>query len=111
MEIGQSLVFAAYYMECGNIQKTDGKDGLIIKTVEVTNYKNGLIFYRVDGEMGERKSNIKFLNQFRDFGTSIYGIFEQISGDEAIDGIVQKMNDRIDETTKAMSALSLIKKG
>lgn len=92
---GDNLQFVSFYMECGDIQKTPDKEGLIVKMAEVTKTKNGLVFYRVAGESGERKCSISAMDKFRDFGTSVYGLFTKISDQEILEGLVSKLDERI----------------
>ena len=95
IEIGSELKFASYYMECGEIQRAPGKDGLIVKMAKVNKIVNGILFYTIAGETGERKCKLSLINEFRDFGTSIYGLFTDISDKDILLGIVRKLNERI----------------
>ena len=106
-EVGSKIEFVSYYSKLGDIQVTNGKDGLSFKTGEVTKLVPGYILYRVEGEAGERKCNIKFANVFRDFGTSIYGIFNVgfMEQKDYIETIIEKLEQRVLETYKSKSDL------
>lgn len=112
MENLEDLEFVAFYMPLGDIQLTSGKgldNGVIIKNAEPTKMKNGLCFYNIDGEIGERKFKLDNLNKFRDFGTSIYGVFNKnfCTRNEYIQLIIEKLEERVLETYKAKSVLLL----
>lgn len=106
-EIGGKIQFVSFYMNLGDIQATTGKEGFSFKEGEVTKLVPGYLLYKVDGETGERKCNLKFVNKFRDFGTSVYGVFEigTMSKKEYIENIIEKMEERVLETYKAKAAL------
>lgn len=107
IEIDNKLTFVAYYMKCGDIQRAANKSGLIINEAKVTKIKNGLIFYIIDGETGERKCKPEALNIFRDFGTSIYGIFEpnKMEQKEYLEAIIEKLEERVLEANASKKFL------
>lgn len=106
LEIGQDLTFAAYYMACGDIQQTAGKDGLVIKKGNITKLKNGLVFYKIDGETGERKANINALNTMRDFGTSIYGIYDEEKTEQEVKILIKnKLAKRLEQSQLVLASL------
>ena len=100
------VTFVGWYMPMGEVQQTVGKEGLIVKLGEVTKVKNGVIFYRLDGETGERKCSEKFIDKVRDFGTSIYGVFySKIDKNNAIDAIIEKLEERVLGCMQAKASL------
>lgn len=104
------VTFVGWYMPMGEVQQTVGKEGLIIKTGEVTKVKNGVVFYILEGETGERKCSEKFIDVIRDFGTSIYGVFYSvINKADAIDAIIEKLEERVVSAYQAKSQLILQK--
>lgn len=107
LEIDRKLRFVAYYMKCGDIQGVANKSGLITNEAKITNIKNGLIFYIIDGETGERKCKSEALNTFRDFGTSIYGIFEpnKMNQKEYLEAIIEKLEERVLEANASKKFL------
>lgn len=106
-EVGEKIQFVSFYMNLGDIQATTGKDGFFFKDGEVTKLVPGYLLYKVDGETGERKCNLKFVNKFRDFGTSIYGVFktDTMSKKEYLENIIEKLEERVLETYKAKAVL------
>ena len=73
---------------------------------EVTKMKNGLIFFVLEGESGERKSSEDKLNIFRDYGTSIYGVFnEELTKGDALNGIIKTLEARILQTRDTINKL------
>lgn len=108
VEVGspEFVTFVGWYMSMGEVQQTVGKDGLIIKTGEVTKVKNGIVFYILEGETGERKCSEKFIDKVRDFGTSIYGVFySTIDKNIAIDAIIEKLEERVLGCMQAKASL------
>lgn len=106
-QAGDKIQFVSYYMKLGDIQATTGKDGFVFKEAEVTKAKHGYLFYIVDGETGERKCNLKFVDKFRDFGTSVYGVFKPgvMERKDYIEAIIEKLEERVLETYKAKAGL------
>lgn len=101
------MLFVAYYVDFGNLPKVGEKAGLVLKEVEVTKEKNGLVFFKAEGETGERKISKNEMNKIRDFGNSLYGVFENnISKKEALDLIYDKLASRILETDNIMLDIS-----
>ena len=97
----KKLKFVAWYMELGELQRVGEKAGFKFLDAIQTKEKNGLVFYKVDGETGERKTSQVTLNMVRDFGTSVYGVFdEDISMVDALTLIYEKLEQRILETNK-----------
>lgn len=97
----KKLKFVAWYMELGELQKVGEKAGFKFLDAVQTKEKNGLVFYKVDGETGERKNSQATLNMVRDFGTSVYGVFdEDISMIDALNLIYEKLEQRIVDTNK-----------
>jgi hypothetical protein len=106
LEIGQELTFAAYYMACGDIQQTAGKDGLVIKKGNITKLKNGLVFYKIEGETGERKVKTLTLNLMRDFGTSIYGIYIEEKTEQEFKILIKnKLVKRLEQSNLILASL------
>ena len=99
--VSGGLYFVAYYMPLGDIQRVGNKDGLILKDAQIIREKNNLLFYNIDGELGERKISLAAVNVMRDFGTSVYGLFNyEISKKEALELIIEKLEERVLETYK-----------
>ena len=108
----KKLYFAAYYMSMGDIQVVGNKDGLVMKDAIITKEKNSLVFFNVSGEDGERKISRAALNKMRDFGTSIYGLFEkELTKNEICDLIIEKLEERVLETYRVKGALINIQSG
>jgi hypothetical protein len=100
------VTFVGWYMSMGEVQQIVGKEGLIIKIGEVTKVKNGVVFYRLDGETSDRKCSEKFIDKVRDFGTSIYGVFYSIvDKNELIDTIIEKLEERVLGCLQAKASL------
>lgn len=103
---GTKLKFIAWYMELGELQKVGEKAGFKYLDAVQTKEKNGLVFYKVDGETGERKTSEATLNTVRDFGTSVYGVFNNdISMKDALELIMEKLEQRILDTQKVKQAV------
>lgn len=109
LQPGFKIVFAAWYMQMGEIQLAPGKDGLRIVSGEITKVKNGLIFYKLEDETGERKCSISAIGAMRDFGTSIYGIFngsvDEINKNVIIDSVIEVLEKRVLGAMQAKSSL------
>lgn len=102
----EDVTFIGWYMPMGEVQQTVGKSGLYIKNGKVTKIKNGLIFYKLEDETGERKCSDKYLDKVRDFGTSIYGVFtSEVSKNEIIDSIIEKLEERVLGCLQAKASL------
>lgn len=98
----KKLKFVAWYMELGELQRVGEKAGFKYLDAVQTKEKNGLVFYKVDGETGERKSSLATLNTVRDFGTSVYGVFDNdISMLDSLNLILEKLEQRVVDTNKA----------
>lgn len=98
------MVFIAYYSDMGDLQKVGEKAGLINKLAEVTKEKNGLVFFKVENEEGERKIKQTEINKIRDFGTSLYGLFDtKLSDKEALELISKRLAERISETNNILT--------
>jgi len=97
----KKLKFIAWYMELGELQRVGEKVGFKYLDAVRTKEKNGLVFYKVDGETGERKTSEATINTVRDFGTSVYGVFDNdISMVDALELILEKLEQRILATQK-----------
>lgn len=102
----KKLKFVAWYMELGELQRVGEKAGFKFLDAIQTKEKNGLVFYKVDGETGERKNSQATLNMVRDFGTSVYGVFNNdISMKDALELIMEKLEQRILDTQKVKQAV------
>ena len=103
----KKLKFVAWYMELGELQKVGEKAGFKFLDAVQTKEKNGLVFYKVEGESGERKNSQATLNMVRDFGTSVYGVFdEDISMKDALNLIYEKLEQRIVDTNKVKKEIA-----
>lgn len=103
----KKLKFVAWYMELGELQRVGEKAGFKFLDAIQTKEKNGLVFYKVDGETGERKTSQSALNMVRDFGTSVYGVFdEDISMVDALTLIYEKLEQRIVDTNKVKKEIA-----
>lgn len=106
LEKDVKLKFVAWYMELGDLQRVGEKAGFRFLDAVQTKVKNGLVFYKVEGETGERKTSEATLNMVRDFGTSIYGVFnDDISMVKALEEIHEKLEQRIVDTNKVKKAV------
>ena len=93
------MTFVAYYVDFGDLPKVGEKAGFVCREAVVTKEKNGIVFFKVDGETGERKIKQTELNRIRDFGNSLYGVFEKdLILEEALDLIYISLTSRVTKT-------------
>lgn len=106
MEAGDKIYFYANYDKLGSIQTTKISDEVVESCGEVTRVKNGLIFFNLENETGERKISAEQLNVFRDFGTSIYAVCD-ISFDKHImlNKIIEVLETRISDSRETIMKL------
>lgn len=106
LKIGDKIYFYGNYDLLGEIQATKISEEIVMTSGEVTKMKNGLVFFVLDGEAGERKSSEDKLNIFRDYGTSIYGVFDkELTKGDALNGIIKTLESRILQTRDTINKL------
>ena len=106
MEAGDKIYFYANYDKLGSIQTTKISDEVICIQGEVSKVKNGLVFFTLENETGERKVTITKLNEFRDFGTSVYGVFDhELNKKEVLESIIEVIEHRIVESNNTIIKL------
>ena len=106
MDAGDKIYFYANYDLLGEIQSTKVSDEVVCAQGEVTKVKNGLIFYTLENETGERKVTVTKLNEFRDFGTSVYGVFDtQLEIHDVLNKIIAVIETRIEDSKKTIMKL------
>ena len=106
MVTDDKIFFYANYDRLGEIQTTKISDEVVMTTGTVTKVKNGLVFFILDNETGERKITETSMNCFRDFGTSVYGVYEtEISKHEALQGMIDVLEARISQTKTTINSL------
>ena len=80
MEKGDRIYFMAWYGPLGNLQTNGDKKGFYSKVAEVVNEVNEddqFIKFQIEGEGGIRKFEKSSINTFRDYGTSIVGLYDR----------------------------------
>jgi hypothetical protein len=101
------VYFYANYDVLGDIQTTKVSDEIVVCKGTVTKVKNGLIFFILDNETGERKVSEDKLNSFRDFGTSVYAVCDTLlTQGQIISSMIDVLNNRIAQTKNTMSKLN-----
>lgn len=99
MEKGDRIYFMAWYGPLGNLQTNGDKKGFYSKVAEVVKEDDQFIKFQIEGEGGIRKFEKSSINTFRDYGTSIVGIFDnRIEDDLALDLISHVLDVRINAT-------------
>ena len=109
----KKLKFVSYYTKMGSIKGSDDKLGLVIKDTQTTKEFQSLLYFKLDDENFERKISKKDLNKIRDFGTSVYGLFEveenensEIFKKDTIIKILEVLNQRIETTLKDIEIIN-----
>ena len=106
MLVGDEIYFYGNYDALGEIQTTKISEEIIMCVGKVTRIKNGIVFFILDGEAGERKSSEKKLNIFRDYGTSVYGVFDHgLTKGDALNGLIKTLESRILQTKDTINKL------
>ena len=106
MQLGDKVYFYGNYDALGEIQTTKISEEVVMTAGAVTKVKNGLIFFVLDGETGERKVAEDKLNIFRDYGTSVYGIFEEeLTKGAVLNSIIKVLEARILQTRDTVNKL------
>ena len=107
MDVNATVYFYANYDVLGDIQTTKVSDEIVVCKGTVTKVKNGLIFFTLDNETGERKVSKDKLNSFRDFGTSVYAVCDKLlTQGQIISSMLEVLNNRIAQTKNTMSKLN-----
>lgn len=77
MEKGDRIYFMAWYGPLGNLQTNGDKKGFYSKVAEVVKEDDQFIKFQIEGEGGIRKFEKSSINTFRDYGTSIVGLYDR----------------------------------
>ena len=108
MQLLDKIYFYGNYDILGDIQTTKISEEILMVSGVVTKMKNGLVFFNLYGETGERKISEDKLNIFRDYGTSVYGVFtKKLSKDEVLNRIIKTLENRIIQTHETINKLVL----
>jgi hypothetical protein len=106
LKIGDKIYFYGNYDSLGEIQTTKITEEIVITVGEITRVKNGAVFFILEGEAGERKNSEEKLNIFRDYGTSVYGVFDkELTKGDALNGIIKTLEARILQTKDTINKL------
>ena len=106
MDAYDKIYFYANYDKLGELQTSKISEEVVCIQGEVSKVKNGLVFFTLENETGERKVAITKLNEFRDFGTSVYGVFDhELNKKEVLESIIEVIKHRIVESHNTITKL------
>lgn len=106
MDACDKIYFYANYDKLGELQTSKISEEVVCIQGEVSKVKNGLVFFTLENETGERKVTITKLNEFRDFGTSVYGVFDhELNKKEVLESIIEVIEHRIVESNNTITKL------